>query len=77
MLCHMLALHSNIATSVSVGYLNNDRTVMFCTYAWRPLACLPILKTTAFNNVDKDWQAQCRLALQVYHNAAVNGPHCC
>jgi hypothetical protein len=61
------ALHSNIATSVSVGSLNNDRTVMSSTYAWRPLACLPILKTSAFSNVDKDWQAQRRLAL--YHNA--------
>ena len=37
------------------------------TYAWRTLACLPILKTTAFTNVDKDWQAQRRLSL--YHNA--------
>ena len=51
-------MHSNIATSVSVGSLNNDRTVMSCTYAGRPLARLPILKTSAFSNhdVDKDWQ---------------------
>ena len=58
---------SNIDTLISVGSLNNNRTVMSCTYAWRPLACMPILKTTAFTNVDKDWQAQRRLGL--YHNA--------
>jgi hypothetical protein len=57
MLCNMHALHSNIATSVSVGSLNNDRTVMSRTYAWRPLACLPVLKTTAFSNDDKDLPA--------------------
>ena len=67
MSCYMYALHYNIATSVSVGSLNNDRTVMSRTYAWRPLACLPILKTSAFSNVDKDWQAQRLLAL--YHDA--------
>jgi hypothetical protein len=55
LLCNMHALHSNIATSVSVGSLNNNRTVISSTYAWRPLACLPILKTSAFSNVNKDW----------------------
>jgi hypothetical protein len=63
------ALYSNIASSVSVGSLNNNRTVMSSTYAWRPLACLPIQKTSAFSNVDNDWQAQCQLASALYHNA--------
>ena len=27
------------------------------TYAWRALACLPILKGFACTNVNKDWQA--------------------
>jgi hypothetical protein len=43
------------------------RTPMSSTYAWRPLACLPILETTAFSNVYKDWQEQRQLVL--YHNA--------
>jgi hypothetical protein len=43
---------------VSVGLLNNDRTVISRTYTWRPLACLPILKTSSFSIVNKDWQAQ-------------------
>jgi hypothetical protein len=37
-----------------------------------PLASLPIPKTSAFSNVDKDWQAQRRLASAIsalYHNA--------
>ena len=67
MLCNMHTLHSNIVTSVSVSSLNNDRTVMSSTYAWRPLACLPFLKTFAFINVD--WQAQRWLASALYHNA--------
>ena len=37
------------------------------TYAWRPLAVLPILKTGAFTNTNKEWQAQRRLA--VYHGS--------
>ena len=37
------------------------------TYAWRPLACLPILKGSACTNVTKDWQAHRRCAL--YHSA--------
>jgi hypothetical protein len=72
MLCNMHALHSNIATSVSVGSLNNDRTVMSSTYAWRPLACLPFQKTSAFSNVNKDWQAQRRLVSALYHNATAH-----
>jgi hypothetical protein len=68
-LCNVYALYSKIASSVSVGSLNNDRTVMSNTYAWRPLACLPIQKTSAFSNVDNDWQAQRQLASALYHNA--------
>ena len=37
------------------------------TYAWRPLACLPILKGSACTNVKKDWQADRCCAL--YHSA--------
>jgi hypothetical protein len=68
----MHALHSNITTSVLMGSLNNDRTVMSSTYAWRPIACLPtaILKTSAFSNADKNWQAHRQLAL--YHNAVAH-----
>ena len=51
LLCNMHALQFNIATSISVGSLNNNRTVMSSTYAWRPHACLPIPKTSAFSNV--------------------------
>ena len=36
-------------------------------YAWRLLACLPILKGTACTNTSKEWQTQRRLAL--YHSA--------
>jgi hypothetical protein len=71
MLCNMHTLHSNIATSVSVGSLNNNRTVMSCTYACGPLACLPILKTSAFSNVNKDWQAQRQLALYINAKAHI------
>ena len=54
-------------TSPAVGCLNNDRTVMSLPYAWRILACLPILKGSACTNTSKDWQAQRRMAL--YHSA--------
>ena len=36
-------------------------------YAWRVLACLPILKGSACTNISKDWQAQRRMGL--YHSA--------
>ena len=36
-------------------------------YAWRVLACLPILKGSACTNTSKDWQAQRRMGL--YHSA--------
>ena len=56
-------------TSPAVGCLNNDRTVMSLPYAWRILACLPILKGSACTNTSnlKDWQAQRSMAL--YHSA--------
>ena len=38
-------------------------------YAWRILACLPILKGSACTNTSKDWQAQRRMGLPVYHSA--------
>ena len=50
----------------AVGCLNNDHTVISCPYAWRPLALLPILKPTAFNNNDVEWQRYRRLSL--YHS---------
>jgi len=40
---------------------------MFRPYAWRVLACLPILKGSACTNTSKDWQAQRRMGL--YHSA--------
>ena len=51
----------------AVGCLNNDRTVMSRPYAWRVLACLPILKGSACTKVSKEWQTQRRLSL--YHSA--------
>ena len=36
-------------------------------YAWRVLACLPILKGSACTNTSKNWQAQRRMGL--YHSA--------
>lgn len=62
MLCHLTGKYL-----LAVGSLNNDRTVMARTYAWRPLACLPILKGSACTNTSKDWQAYRRSAL--YHSA--------
>ncbi len=51
-----MTLQSNIVDLVSVGTLkfgwNNNRSAMSHTYAWRPLACQPILQQTAFTNVD-------------------------
>lgn len=52
---------------MAVGTLNNDRTVMSKPYAWRVLACLPILKGSACTNTSREWQTQRRLAL--YHKA--------
>ena len=49
----------------AVGCLNNDRTVMSCPYAWRPLGLLPILKPGAFTNNNVEWQRHRRLEL--YH----------
>ena len=57
----------NTNSVVSVGCLNNDRTVMGRSFAWRPLACLPILKGSACTNTDKEWQRLRRLSL--YHRA--------
>ena len=54
-------------TSPAVGCLNNDRTVMSRPYAWRILACLPILKGSACTNTSKNWQTQRHMAL--YHSA--------
>ena len=48
-----------------MGCLNNDRTVMSCPYAWRPLGLLPILKPGAFTNNKVEWQRHRRLEL--YH----------
>ena len=44
---------------LAVGSLNNDRTAISRPFAWRPLACLPILKTSAFTNTSTE--------CQVYH----------
>ena len=59
--------YANPVVVISVGSLNNDRTVMSRPYAWRPLACLPILKGGSFPNTDVEWQRRRRLS--VYHSA--------
>ena len=59
--------YANPIVVISVGSLNNDRTVMARPYAWRPLACLHILKGGSFTNTDVEWQRRRRLS--VYHSA--------
>ena len=59
MLSHVLILVS------SVGCLNNDKSVMSKSYAWRPLGLLPILKVSTCDNTDVEWQRFRRLDL--YH----------
>jgi hypothetical protein len=54
----------------TVGCLNhydNDRTVMGLSFAWLPLAWLPILKGSACTITDKEWQRLHLLSL--YHRA--------
>ena len=58
---YTMVYHNNVINAYSisfmaVGSLNNDRTVMSRPFAWRPLACLPILKTSAFTNTSSAWQ---------------------
>lgn len=48
-----------------MGSLNNDRSVMSKSFAWRPLGLLPILKPGAFTNTSTGWQRYRRLDL--YH----------
>ena len=49
----------------AVGSQNNDIHVMSKSYAWRPLACLPILKNKLMEITDPTAQARRRLGL--YH----------
>jgi len=49
-----------------VGSQNNDIQVMSKSYAWRPLACLPILKNKLMDITDPTAQARRRLGL--YHS---------
>ena len=45
-----------------MGCLNNNRSVLSKTYAWRPLACLPIYKQSACDHADNaDWLRHRRL----------------
>jgi len=60
---------------LAVGSLNNDRTVMSRPFAWRPLACLPILKTSAFTNTSTEWQVYHIVYIFVYHKL-YNKIHC-
>jgi hypothetical protein len=53
--------------SWAVGCLNNDRSVMSKSYAWRPLAMLPILKGSVCTETDEDWLRHRRLEL--YHRS--------
>lgn len=46
---------------------NNDRTVMAKPIAWRPIACLPILKAAACTVTCKEWQTRRRL--EIYHRS--------
>ncbi len=64
---HTMLFNSFLCFSPSVGYLNNDRTVMSKAFAWRPLALLPILKASACAETDKDWLVHRRLDL--YHRS--------
>ena len=41
-------------TFLAVGCLNNDRSVLSKSYAWRPLALLPILKGSACTETNDD-----------------------
>ena len=41
-------------TVLAVGCLNNDRSVLSKSYAWRPLALLPILKGSACTETNDD-----------------------
>ena len=50
---------------LAVGSLNNNRSVMSKSYAWRPLALLPILKASACTNQSADFLRYRRLDL--YH----------
>ena len=50
----------------AVGSQNNNIHVMSKSYAWRPLACLPILKNKLMDITDPSAQARRRLGL--YHS---------
>ena len=53
--------------SFAVGSLNNNRSVACKTYAWRPLACLPIIKSQACTNGDENWLRHRRI--DVFHRS--------
>ena len=52
---------------LAVGCLNNDRSVLAKSYAWRPLALLPILKGSACVETNDDWVRHRRMEL--YHSS--------
>jgi hypothetical protein len=52
---------------LAVGYLINDRSVLAKSYAWRPLALLPILKGSACAETNDDWIRHRRMEL--YHSS--------
>ena len=58
---------SDYVSFVADACMNNDRTVMCKPYAWKVLGILPVLKASAFTNLDEEWQRQRRLRL--YHRS--------
>ena len=52
---------------LAVGCLNNDRSVLAKSYAWRPLALLLILKGSACVETNDDWVRHRRMEL--YHSS--------
>jgi hypothetical protein len=51
----------------AAGCLNNDRPVLAKSYAWRPLALLPILKGSACAETNDDWIRHRHMEL--YHSS--------
>jgi hypothetical protein len=52
---------------LAVGCLNNDRSVLAMSYAWRHFALLPILKGSACAESNDDWIRHRRMEL--YHSS--------
>ena len=61
----MSCVRPNLTSLSPVGCLNNDKSVMSKSYAWRPLGLLPILKASSCENTNEEWQTFRRMDL--YH----------